>query len=201
MAAIVWILLALALVFLNFFFVAAEFSMVKLRNTRVMAIQKRYGVRGRILKEVHDRLDAYLSACQLGITLASLGLGWVGEPAFARIFQPVFYFFFAAFPGTAHAITLIITFLFISFLHIVVGELMPKSLAIRYPERYSLWTAIPLYAFYWMMYPIIWFMNSCSNAILKFLNLIGKRDSGMAYSTDEIKLIFSSSLREGELTQ
>src|SRR5690349_20780896 len=104
------ILIAVFLVLLNAFFVAAEFGMVKLRHTRVLSIKKNYGMRGRILAEVHKHLDAYLSACQLGITLASLGLGWVGEPAFAHLFEPAFEALGFAAPQAAQATALIIAF-------------------------------------------------------------------------------------------
>jgi len=193
-----WLFLALILVFLNAFFVAAEFGMVKLRHTRVAAIRKVYGIRGRILAEVHKHLDAYLSACQLGITLASLGLGWIGEPAFATLFRPLFNLLNLA-PQASHAISITMAFLTITFLHIVIGELMPKSIAIRQSERVSLLKALPLYAFYWLMYPVIWFMNNCANALLKITRLGKVHD--YFYSTDEIKLILHSSYLQGELTK
>src|SRR3990167_4946645 len=161
---------AFFLVLLNAFFVAAEFGMVKLRHTRMAVIQEEYPWRGSILAKVHNELDAYLSACQLGITLASLGLGWIGEPAFSALLEPAFSFlgFNLKF---VEIISFLIAFSLLSFLHIVIGELMPKSLAIRQSEQISLWTAIPLYAFYWLMYPVIWVLNSCSNLLLKWLKL------------------------------
>ncbi|HEX4044963.1 MAG TPA: hemolysin family protein [Gammaproteobacteria bacterium] len=198
---ILWVLLALFLVFLNAFFVAAEFGMVKLRHTRVSAIKNEYGVRGRILAEVHGRLDAYLSACQLGITLASLGLGWVGKPAFAHLFESVFYWAGPFSPEVITATALTCSFVLISILHIVVGELMPKSLAIRRSEQVSIWTALPLYGFYWLMYPAIWLMNSCSNALLKLIGLGDAHGKEHFYSTEELKLILSSSYSHGELAQ
>lgn len=146
---------------------AAEFGMVKLRATRVAAIKDIYGVRGRILVHVHKHLDAYLSACQLGITIASLGLGWIGEPAFADLLRPFLTFIGVSSPQLITVIAFLFAFSFISFLHIVVGELMPKSLAVRQSERVSVWTAIPLYGFYWLMYPAIWFLNTCSNFLLR----------------------------------
>jgi len=201
MATLFWILVAALLVLMNAFFVAAEFGMVKLRNTRVVAIRKLYGVRGKILSEIHNHLDAYLSACQLGITLASLGLGWVGEPAFAQLFAPMLQLLPLSSPQLTHLITLGLAFIFITFLHIVIGELMPKSIAIRQSERISLWTALPLYGFYWLMYPVIWFMNTCSNALLKLTGLSRDQKGEYFYSTDEIKLILGSSYLHGELTK
>lgn len=187
------------LVLLNAFFVAAEFSMVKLRTTRVQAIKEQYGIRGHILEQVHKQLDAYLSACQLGITLASLGLGWIGEPAFATLLEPVFSFLGVTSPQFIAISAFFIAFLIISFLHIVVGELMPKSLAIRQSELISIWTAIPLYGFYWVMYPAIWMLNSCSNFFLSQMGLNVSNQHEGFYSSEELKLILNSSHLHGEL--
>ncbi|MDH4562966.1 hemolysin family protein [Pseudomonas sp. BN411] len=188
------ILFALFLVLLNGFFVAAEFAMVKLRSTRVEAIADQHGWRGRILRTVHNQLDAYLSACQLGITLASLGLGWVGEPAFAHLLQPLLESVGIESPKLVHGIAFFTAFFIISYLHIVVGELAPKSWAIRKPELLSLWTAAPLYAFYWLMYPAIWLLNASANTILR---IAGQGEPGPHhehhYSRDELKLILHSS--------
>ncbi|MEW9898816.1 hemolysin family protein [Chitinivorax sp. PXF-14] len=194
------VFLAFVLVFLNGFFVAAEFGLVKLRQTRVKAIAKTYGWRGRILAEVHSRLDAYLSACQLGITLASLGLGWVGEPAFARLLEPVFDWLQVGNEKLAHGIAFFVAFFIISFLHIVVGELAPKSMAIRMSERVGLWTAVPLYAFYWAMYPAIWALNTSSNWVLKLLRLDEEGSHEAHYSPDELKLILRGSRENDQYT-
>lgn len=188
------VLFALFLVLLNGFFVAAEFSMVKLRSTKVEAIAEQHGWRGHILRTVHNQLDAYLSACQLGITLASLGLGWVGEPAFAELLTPVLSAIGIESQKLVHGISFFVAFFIISYLHIVVGELAPKSWAIRKPELLSLWTAVPLYAFYWLMYPAIYLLNASANAILRFA---GQGEPGPHhehhYSRDELKLILHSS--------
>jgi CBS domain containing-hemolysin-like protein len=188
------IFFALFLVLLNGFFVAAEFAMVKLRATKVEAIARQNGWRGHILRTVHGQLDAYLSACQLGITLASLGLGWVGEPAFAHLLEPVLTYIGIDSPKLVHAIAFFSAFFIISYLHIVVGELAPKSWAIRKPELLSLWTAAPLYLFYWAMYPAIYLLNASANSILRFA---GQGEPGPHhdhhYSRDELKLILHSS--------
>ncbi len=187
------VLLALFLVVLNGFFVAAEFGMVALRPTRVRAIAKSQGWRGRILGKVHGQLDAYLSACQLGITLASLGLGWVGEPAFARLIEPMFLSAGIDSPALVHTISFIFAFSVISYLHIVIGELAPKSMAIRNPEVVGLWTALPLYAFYWAMYPAIYMLNGSANAVLRMAGLGGAGGHDAHYSTEELKLILRTS--------
>lgn len=188
------LLFALFLVLLNGFFVAAEFAMVKLRATKVETIAAQHGWRGTILRKVHNQLDAYLSACQLGITLASLGLGWVGEPAFAELLTPLLAAIGIESQKLVHGIAFFIAFFIISYLHIVVGELAPKSWAIRKPELLSLWTAAPLYTFYWLMYPAIYLLNASANAILR---IAGQGEPGPHhehhYSRDELKLILHSS--------
>ena len=188
------ILFALFLVVLNGFFVAAEFAMVKLRSTRVETIANQHGWRGTILRKVHNQLDAYLSACQLGITLASLGLGWVGEPAFAELLEPLLAAVGVHSEEVIRGVSFFTAFFIISYLHIVVGELAPKSWAIRKPELLSLWTAVPLYLFYWAMYPAIWLLNASANAILK---IAGQGEPGPHhehhYSRDELKLNLHSS--------
>ncbi len=183
--------LALALVVLNGFFVAAEFSLVKLRSTRAQELSSQRGWRGRILGKVHGRLDTYLSACQLGITLSSLGLGWVGEPAFAGLLEPLLSMIGIESERTIHTISFIVAFTVISFLHIVIGELAPKSMAIRQPEGVSLWTAAPLYAFYWLMYPAIELLNRSANVALKAAGLEGTSGGhgDNSYTHDELKMI------------
>jgi len=180
---------ALLLVLLNGFFVAAEFALVKLRQTQAATIAASHGWRGRMLLSVHGHLDAYLSACQLGITLASLALGWIGEPAFAHLIGPLLARFGTG-PDTTQLVALVLAFTLISYLHIVLGELAPKSLAIRRPEAMSLWTAAPLYAFYWLMYPAIWLLNASANRMLRAFGLdAGTHGDEHHYSRDELKLI------------
>lgn len=198
---LLFLTLAIFLVLLNAFFVAAEFGMVKLRHTRVATIKRTHGLRGKILAYIHKHLDAYLSACQLGITLASLGLGWIGEPAFAHLLEPLFQL-----TGiTSHELTVFISFFVafsvISFLHIVLGELVPKSLAIRQSEKVSIWTAAPLFIFYWLMYPAIWILNFCANSILKIARLDEVHQGEYTYSSDEIKIILSTTHAHDQLSR
>lgn len=190
------VVLAVALVLLNGFFVAAEFGLVKLRQTQVKAMARMYGLRGRILAKTHADLDAYLSACQLGITLASLGLGWVGEPAFAHLIEPVMGWIGVTNPEIISGVSFAVAFFTISFLHIVVGELAPKSMAIRRSATIGLWTAPPLYAFYWLMYPAIWLLNASASLVLKWVGLSVAHDHEGDYSADEIKLIMRTSKPE-----
>lgn len=187
------VFIAFLLVLLNGFFVAAEFGLVKLRSTRVRTIAKTLGWRGRMLAKVHVNLDAYLSACQLGITLASLGLGWIGEPAFAALIEPLLVQAGVTSLKLIHSIAFIFAFFTISYLHIVIGELVPKSLAIRMSERVGLWTAPALYIFYWVMFPVIWLLNQSSNLVISALKLKTKAGHEAHYSSEELKLILRSS--------
>lgn len=183
---------AVLLVLLNGFFVAAEFGLVKLRSTRVAELAQTLGWRGRILARVHGDLDTYLSACQLGITLASLGLGWVGEPAFARILEPVLHAVGISTPAVVSGVSFAIAFLGISFLHIVVGELAPKSLALRVPEAVGSWTAWALYGFYWIALPAIKLLNASANATLRIVGLNTGDHPDATYSASELKTILRS---------
>jgi CBS domain containing-hemolysin-like protein len=192
-------LLGFALVFLNGFFVAAEFAIVKLRRTQAEELGKSHGLRGRVLRTVRTNLDAYLSACQLGITLASLGLGWIGEPAFARMLEPVLAQFGVTDPKLLHSIAFAAAFSFISFLHIVLGELAPKSVAIRRAEAVSLNTALPLYVFYWAMYPFIYVLNGAANVIVRRLGVELASEGDAVHSVDELRSVLRASHRHGEL--
>ncbi|MBC8638124.1 HlyC/CorC family transporter [Caballeronia sp. EK] len=189
MAQVVALIGALLLVALNGFFVAAEFGLVKLRPTRVKALARTNGLPGRLLAKVHGQLDAYLSACQLGITLASLGLGWIGEPAFATLLHPLFSLLGVESEKLIETVSLFFAFTVISFLHIVVGELAPKSWAIRRAEQVGLWLATPLYGFYWLMYPFIWVLNTSANFVLRLFGISAEHGHDAHYSTDELKLI------------
>ena len=203
MISMLLISLALLLVLLNAFFVAAEFSMVKLRSTQVASIKSEYGLRGSILEIINKDLDKYLSACQLGITLTSLSLGWIGEPAFAVLLEEVLRFFNIDifFTQSLHILAFSMAFGLITFLHIVVGELVPKSMAIRRAIQVAVWTAMPLYIFCFVMYPAIWLLNLCANSVLKITggHFIDKYAS--FYSTEEIKKILHLSRKHGELTR
>lgn len=192
-------LLAFVFVLMNGFFVAAEFAIVKLRHTKAEELAETRGLRGRVLHNVHRHLDEYLSACQLGITLASLGLGWVGEPAFARLIAPVLSVFRITSPDVVEGVALAVAFAAISYLHIVAGELAPKSIAIRRPEPVSLLTAIPLFSFYWLMYPFIYLLNGSANLLLKIAGVELLKEPEQAHSVEELKKVLRASHRHGEL--
>lgn len=196
-----YIILALLLVVLNGFFVAAEFALVKLRQTRVKTIARVYGLPGRILARVHGQLDEYLSACQLGITLASLGLGWAGNPAFADLLTPVLHGLGVENVKVIQYISIAFAFLIISFLHIVVGELAPKSWAIRMSEKVAIFAALPLFVFYWLMYPAIWLLNRSASVVLRVFGVTGGHGHDSSYSADELKLILRTSRNSEKFTR
>ncbi|WP_291523109.1 hemolysin family protein [Acidithiobacillus sp.] len=196
------LLLAALLILLNGFFVAAEFALVRLRSTHARTLAQEHGLRGRILMRMHHRLDAYLSATQLGITIASLGIGWVGEPTVARLLQPLFRAVGVTDPTALRSVSFAIGFALISFIVIVIGELVPKSLAIRKVEAVSLWTGAPLYAFYWLMYPAIWVLNGATRIVLRLFALRVDQHAGDApHSRDELAMILALSQAQGTLGQ
>jgi len=194
---ILLVALAVLLVLLNGFFVAAEFAIVKLRLAQAEDFAQSHGWVGRVLRSVRAHLDAYLSACQLGITLASLALGWIGEPAFAALIEPPLRSLGVTSPEVIHGTALAVAFGIISFLHIVLGELAPKSMAIRRPEAVSLWTAVPLFAFYWLMYPFIRLLNGSANLVLRAAGVELAGEGGAAHSIDEIRGILLATRRHG----
>jgi CBS domain containing-hemolysin-like protein len=193
--------LALLLVLLNGFFVAAEFAIVKLRQTRAAELAETHGHRARVLYHVRSNLDGYLTACQLGITLASLGLGWIGEPAFAQLIGPPLALMHIESPRVVEGVSIALAFGIISFLHIVLGELAPKSLAIRETEAVALWTAMPLWLFDRVMYPFIWVLNGSANLILRAFGIRIEHEGDEAHSSGELKQAVLASHRHGELDQ
>lgn len=183
------------LVFLNGFFVAAEFAIVKVRGTRIAQLRTEGNKRAKTAEKVITHLDAYLSATQLGITLASLGLGWIGEPAIARLLEPLFADLLP--PLLLHTISFAIAFSIITFLHIVIGELAPKSLAIRRAEMTTLWTARPLALFYKIFYPVIYVLNGTANRLLKWVGIEPTTESQHAHTEEEIRMLMAQSHKSG----
>ena len=184
--------LGLLLIAVNGFFVAAEFALAKLRPTQIEPRVKKGERSARLVDHMLHHLDAYLSASQLGITLASIALGWVGEPAFSWLVRPLL----ARIPGVTdavvHSASLSLAFVTISVLHIVVGEQVPKTLAIRLPEATSLWIAIPLYVFYWIAFPAIWLLNKTANACLRAIGIAPASEHEIAHTEEELRLLLAS---------
>ena len=190
------ILAVLALVFLNGFFVATEFALVKVRHTQLEPAARSGQRRAGMALHLAQHLDAYLSACQLGITLASLALGWIGEPVFTFLLQPVFQFLGVASPAVQHSLAVGVGFAIITFLHIVVGEMAPKSLAIRLPVETSLWIAHPMRVFYLAMYPFIWLLNESALLVLRAIGLQPADEFHGVHSEEELRLLLATSQKQ-----
>lgn len=183
------ILLVLFFVFLNGFFVAAEFAIVKVRATQIQPLAAKGNRRAKIANELITHLDAYLSATQLGITISSLALGWIGEPYVASMIRPLFENFGIRDPHIIEGIAFGIAFSLITFLHIVLGELAPKSLAIQKAQKTTLMVAFPLHIFYAIFKPIINLLNSLANAILRIFGIHPVSDTELKHSEEELRLL------------
>ncbi|MFZ4376146.1 MAG: hemolysin family protein, partial [Saprospiraceae bacterium] len=192
------IFLTFFLVFLNGFFVAAEFAIVKVRISQIQ-VNNNPSFNAKMAHNVVSNLDAYLAATQLGITLASLALGWIGEDVVTRIilnFMDWLGFEFSE--SAAHKIAIPIAFSFITVLHIVFGELAPKSLAIRHPKETALAVSLPLKVFYLLFRPFIIVLNGFANFILRIIG-IKPVPHGDIHSEDELKLIIAESAEGGAI--
>jgi CBS domain containing-hemolysin-like protein len=192
--------LVLFLVLLNGFFVASEFAMVRVRSTRIAQLTEEGNFRAKLAQRVLLNLDAYLSATQLGITLASLGLGWVGESVIAELLKPVLDNFHLS-NSVLHIISSIIAFIAITFLHIVLGEMAPKSLAIRKAEGTTLLVARPMQIFFVVFQPAIWLLNHSANLILKLLGVPLEKDHQQAHTEEEIRMLVEQSHKSGMIDQ
>lgn len=178
-------------VFLNGFFVAAEFAIVKVRSTQIDSLIAKKNRQAKIAKDLITHLDAYLSATQLGITMASLALGWIGEPFVASMLRPPLHDLGIEDPAIVQAVSFGVAFSIITFLHIVLGELAPKSLAIQKALRTTLAISYPLKLFYIIFKPIIWSLNSLANAILRAVGLTAVSESEMVHSQEELRLLLA----------
>lgn len=182
------------LVLLNGFFVAAEFALVKIRDTQLEPLIKEGHGAAKVARRIVRNLDAVLSACQLGITLASLGLGWVGEPVFSDILRPL-YDALGVGPDLRHNISFLVGFSIITFLHIVVGELAPKSWAIQQPLTVSLLVSHPMSWFQKLSFPFIVALNAAAQWILRRFGIEPASEAEHAHTPDELRLLVSSSQR------
>jgi CBS domain containing-hemolysin-like protein len=195
------IALTFFLVFLNGFFVAAEFAIVKVRYSQIELRAKTGNRMAGMAQNMLNNLDSYLSATQLGITLASLGLGWIGEPVVSKILISLFHVLGMNVPDElAHQIALPVAFALITVMHIVFGELAPKSIAIRKPEETTLFVSLPMRAFFVMFRPFIWVLNGFANWILKLVG-IQPADEHEAHSSDELRLLMRQSQASGAIKE
>ncbi|WP_002204490.1 hemolysin family protein [Bacillus cereus] len=197
---IIKLLMVAVLIALTGFFVAVEFAIIKVRSSRIdqLVSEKRRGALA--AKKVTSNLDEYLSACQLGITITALGLGWLGEPTIKHLLEPLFLKLDLS-PAIASTVSFIIAFAVITFLHVVIGELAPKTFAIQKAEQVSLLLSKPLIYFYRVMYPFIWALNGSARFVTGLFGLHPASEHEVAHSEEELRLILSESYESGEINQ
>lgn len=186
----------LLLVALNGFFVAAEFALVKIRESQIKPLIDEGNRKALMTRRVLEHLDASLSACQLGITLASLALGWVGEPVFAALLEPVMESMHIDSEGLKHSLSFLFGFSVITFLHITAGEQAPKLLAIQKPLPTSLWIAKPLWWFSKLSYPFIWGLNEASNKMLRWVGVEAVSEHELSHSEEELRMLIADTHRQ-----
>ncbi|WKA58049.1 hemolysin family protein [Planococcus shenhongbingii] len=191
--------LLVLLIALTAFFVGAEFAVVKVRISRIDQLIEEGNKKAVLVKKVVSDLDYYLSACQLGITVTALGLGWLGEPTIERLLHPLFEIL-----GVPASVSLIISFVLafslVTFLHVVVGEMAPKSLALQFAERMTLSLAPPLYWFGKVMAPFIFILNGSARVFLRIFGVQQVKED-QAHSEEELKIIMAQSFQSGEINQ
>ncbi|PPB66911.1 hemolysin family protein [Campylobacter hyointestinalis] len=193
------VILAAVFIFLNGFFVLSEFSIVKVRKSRLEELVKDKVPNAKLAYKMSNSLDTYLSATQLGITLSSLALGWIGEPAVANLIEAPLKTYFGIDGVAVHTIAFIIAFTLITLLHVVLGELVPKSVAIAKAEKSVLFIAKPLYMFWVIFFPVIRTFDFIASLSLKAIGIKPAKDSELAHSEEEIKIIVGESLKGGVL--
>ncbi|MCM3030297.1 MULTISPECIES: hemolysin family protein [unclassified Niallia] len=182
------------------FFVASEFAIIRVRSSKIDQLMEEGNKNAIAAKKIITNLDEYLSACQLGITITALGIGWLGEETIHDILLPLFHFIHI--PEAAVTIlSFSISFAIITFLHVVVGELAPKTFAIHKAELITLMAARPLIAFYKVLYPFIWVLNGSARIITRMFGLKPVSENDLAHSEEELRIIVSESFKSGEINQ
>ena len=190
------------LVLANAFFVSAEFALVGSRRTRLDEMARAGNAKARLARRAVQHLDRYISATQLGITLASLGLGWIGEPALAGLIEGAFSWLPGAMATIAtHGVASVIAFIIITVLHIILGELVPKAVALLYPEAVSTWVTAPLMGFAWVMAGPIAVLNGAANRLLRVLSIDPPGETERLHSPEEIRMLVEQSTEGGSLLQ
>ncbi|MCP1190012.1 hemolysin family protein [Priestia flexa] len=193
------ILLAV-LIALTAFFVATEFAIIRIRSSRIDQLVVEGSKNAKAAKQVITNLDEYLSACQLGITITALGLGWLGEPTVAHMLEPLFEQLGIE-GGLSTIISVAIAFAVVTFLHVVVGELAPKTFAIQKAEAVTLLFVKPLIFFYKIMYPFIWVLNGSARLLTGLFGLKLASEHELAHSEEELRILLSESYKSGEINQ
>lgn len=190
----------IVLISLTAFFGVSEFAIVKVRGSHIESLLVEGNKQAKALKTIIINLDEYLSVCQLGITVTALALGWLVEPAAERMLKPIFMRLEVP-SSLAAVLSIILAFMFITFLHVVVGELVPKTVAFQKAERISLLVAKPLILFYWLSYPFIRTLNGSARFITKLLGLQFAKKREVVHSEEELRMLVSESYKNGEINQ
>lgn len=193
-------MLVFIIIALSAFFVASEFAIVKVRSTRIDQLVEEGNKRALAAKKILSNLDEYLSTVQLGITILSLVLGWIGEKTVSHLLMPVFSFIHITGPSV-HVISTILAFLLITFVHVVVGELAPKTVAIQKAETISLLTSRPLILIHRILYPFVWLLNTSSRLVTRLFGLKIVNENELAHTEEELRIIVSESYKSGEINQ
>ncbi|WP_458460958.1 hemolysin family protein [Paenibacillus sp.] len=194
------LVLVAILIGLSAFFVAVEFALVRVRPSRIDQMIAEGNKRALAVKQAVANLDGYLSACQLGITITSLGLGWLGEPTVEKILHPVFESMQIP-EAVSSFLSFVIAFASITYLHVVVGELAPKTIAIRKAETVALLTSTPIIWFNRIMYPFIWLLNGSANQLVKLFGIKPASEHEDAHSEEELQIIINESFESGKINQ
>ena len=198
---LIFLAIAVVLIILNGFFVAAEFALVKVRISRIEQLNREGRPFAKTAKWLATRLDESLSACQLGITMASLALGWVGEPAFAKLVEPLLGFFSINDPNVVHVIAFIFAFSVITGLHLVAGEQFPKIYAIREPEKMLLWCALPMKFFYTILYPFLTVLNGITSFLLRLVGVDTASEHDGPNTEEEIRALLREAHIHGNVSR
>lgn len=194
------LMILIVMILLTAFFVAAEFGLVKIRKSRLESLEQEGNKKATLALHIIKHLDEYLSACQLGITLTSLAIGWLGESTMSELIAPLLTYI--PLPASAmQVISLVLSFLLITFVHVVIGELIPKSFSITKTEMVVLAIVKPLHYFYKITFPFIWLLNSSANGIGKLFGLTLTGEGEETHSEEELRLIANQSFIHGEINQ
>lgn len=196
------LLIIAALLFFNGFFVAAEFALVGVRKTRIQQLANEGSFDAKLALDAVKNIDRYIAAVQLGITIASLGIGWVGESTIAAVIHPIFSFLPGKWDSVAtHTISVSLAFALITVLHVVIGELMPKSIALQFPEKTTLWVAKPMFVVTKLFAPMIFLLNGLGNILLKICRIEPANVHHTVHTTEELNMLIDASCKGGVLNE